>query len=501
MQNPLPSIEKLKELQEKLARYEQRELELEEREARLQMAMDSTSLGTWDYHPLEGVLTWSDKCRNIYGAPDDMKINMQVFAAHIYPEDHDFVNREVEKAMDPTGNGDYDATYRITRFDNGSVRWIRAKGKVHFNNKSQAERFIGTVIDITDAKIAEEKNAKLAAIVDSSDDAIVSKTLEGIITSWNQSAERTFGYEAEEMIGQSILKIIPPDRQHEEVEILSRLARGERVEHFETRRLKKNGELIDVSLTISPMRDSKDNIIGLSKIARDITEKKQEEIRKNDFIAMVSHELKTPLTSLRSYIQVLLLKSKGEEDPFRTNALTRADIQTKKMTAMIQDFLSLAKLEEGKIEINKTRFSLDALIEEIAGDAQYFTSLHTIKTSHCAGVMVNADQDKIGQVLMNLVSNAIKYSPKGGEILVTCEKNNDIVEVSVIDNGIGIKAADQENLFQRFYRVKNEEIKTISGFGIGLYLVSEILRYHDSTINVESKEGVGSKFSFKLKIQ
>ncbi len=159
-------------------------------------------------------------------------------------------------------------------------------------------------MDITDLKQAEEKSAKLAAIIESSDDAIISKTLESVITSWNESAERMFGYTADEIIGETIYKLIPPDRQEEEPKILARLKSGERVEHFETKRLRKDGRLIDVSLSISPVKDKQGNIIGLSKIARDITEKKLDETRKNDFIGMASHELKTPLTSLSAIIQV-----------------------------------------------------------------------------------------------------------------------------------------------------------------------------------------------------
>jgi PAS domain S-box-containing protein len=584
------------------------------------MAIESTQLGTWDYNPATGELNWSEECKKIYGLPPGTEINFEVFADHIYPEDKEFVEREIEKAMAPGGTGSYDITYRIVRFDDNSVRWIRAKGKVYFNTAEQVERFIGTVIDTTESKItlekitkseklfksialnipksliividkdhrfvtiegdlmekmgfnskdyegkhptevapperyeatkplydrvlagekfsverkaetgedfmvhfvplknndgevyagllialditdikqAEEKSAKLAAIVNSSDDAIISKTLESIITSWNDSAVRTFGYMADEMIGQSILKLIPPDRQDEEPQILSRLKRGERVEHFETKRLTKDGRLIDVSLTISPVKDSRGNIIGLSKIARDITDKKQEDIRKNDFIAMVSHELKTPLTSIKSYIQVLLQIAIKDANSFRINALTRADIQTRKMTSMIQDFLSLARLEEGKIQINKEWFELYPIMEEVAGDAQFLTTNHTVRIENCNNITVNADKDKIGQVLINLLSNAIKYSPKGGTIIMGCEKQNNKVKVYIRDEGIGINPDDQKRLFDRFYRVKNDKLKTISGFGIGLYLVSEILRYHNSKIEVESKEDVGSTFYFTL---
>jgi two-component system, OmpR family, sensor histidine kinase VicK len=164
---------------------------------------------------------------------------------------------------------------------------------------------------------------------------------------------------------------------------------------------------------------------------------------------------------------------------------------------MIGDFLSLTKLEEGKIKLNKEIFDLQPLIEEAVSDAQFLTSSHLIKFSGCH-FKINADKDKIGQVLNNLLTNAIKYSPGGGKILVSCEKDNKRVKVSVADEGIGISADNQKKLFDRFYRVEHEQIRTVSGFGVGLYLVSEILRYHDSEIEVESKEGAGSTFYFTL---
>jgi PAS domain S-box-containing protein len=351
--------------------------------------------------------------------------------------------------------------------------------------------------DVTEQILAEEKSAKLAAIVESSDDAIISKSLEGIITSWNNAAERMYGYTPDEIIGQSVLKLIPEERHDEEPMILSRLRKGERVENFETQRITKDKHLVDISLTISPIKDARGNIIGISKIARDIRDKKKEEQRKNDFIAMVSHELKTPLTSIKSYVQVLLGIAKKEDNSFRINALTRTEVQIKKMVSMIGDFLSLTKLEEGKIKLNKEIFDLRPLIEDAVSDAQFLTSTHLIQLGECH-FKVHADKDKIGQVLNNLLNNAIKYSPGGGKILISCEKDNKKVKVSVADEGIGISADNQRRLFDRFYRVENEQIRTVSGFGVGLYLVSEILRYHDSEIEVESEEGVGSTFYFTL---
>lgn len=472
--------------------------ELKQNETKLKIAIESTNLGTWEWDPKTNILFWSEECRNVYGYPAAEQITFDEFSEMIHPADRSNVLQAMHESIEPGNSETHHLTYRIHRLDNNEMRWIKVQWRKSSKTDRYASLLIGTTLDITDVKYAEEKSEKLAAIVNSSNDAVISKTLNGIITSWNDSAERTFGYSAAEIIGQPILKLIPPDRQEEEVEIFFRLSKGERVDHFETRRITKSGKTIDVSLTISPVKDTDGKIIGLSKIARDITERKQEEQRKNDFVAMVSHELKTPLTALTGYLQLLLMRSKKEGDEFSVKSLIRAEAQTKKMVAMIHDFLSLARMEEGKLQIEKRKVELHPLMMEIAEDAKFLTSQHTIKLIDCEGIIINADRDKIGQVLMNLVSNAIKYSPEGGLITLGCEKQNGKVKIYVSDQGIGISPNDQKRLFERFYRVNNNGIKTVPGFGIGLYLVSEILRYHDSEIRVESEEKAGSVFYFYL---
>ncbi|KEQ31264.1 hypothetical protein N180_03180 [Pedobacter antarcticus 4BY] len=355
--------------------------------------------------------------------------------------------------------------------------------------------------DITLLKQAEEKSAVLAAIVDSTDDAVISKDLQGIITSWNISAERIFGFTAQEIIGESILKLIPEDRKEEEYSILAQLKAGRRVDHIETKRLTKDGRLVDVSLTISPVKDTKGNIIGISKIARDITEKKLEEQRKNDFIAIVSHELKTPLTSVRSYVQLALLKARQRGDLYTEKVLSRAENQTVKMTSLIHDFLDLSRLDEGKMALNLSRFSLPLLMNEIVDEAVTLAPLHQISYQLCEEVHILADREKISQVMTNLLSNAVKYSPAGTTVTVSCLRVGNAMQISFADQGIGVSPADQKRLFERFYRVNNEQMKNVSGFGIGLYLVTEILRMHGSVIELQSQPGQGSVFSFSLPVQ
>jgi PAS domain S-box-containing protein len=353
-------------------------------------------------------------------------------------------------------------------------------------------------LDITDIRSAEEKSAKLAAIVESSDDAIISKTLDGTITSWNRAAERMYGYEAAEIVGESILKLIPDDRQDEEPMIIDKIKKGDHVNHFETRRLTREGKELDVSLTISPLRDSNGEITGVSKIARDISEKKQDELRKSDFIGMVSHELKTPLTSLTALLQVLGQKLQKSDDPFVTSALGKANQQVKKMGNMINGFLNVSRLESGKIIIDKQPFNLEELIAETVNETELTVSSHQILIASCYALSINADRDKIASVISNLISNAVKYSPKGKTITIKCEVIENNAVFSVKDEGMGIKAHDIDKLFERYYRVSTNHTRHISGFGIGLYLSAEIIQRHGGKIWVESESGVGSTFYFSL---
>ncbi|WP_316801248.1 PAS domain S-box protein [Pedobacter frigidisoli] len=344
--------------------------------------------------------------------------------------------------------------------------------------------------------LVEEKSAVLNSIIESSDDAIISKDLNSIITSWNASATRIFGYLPDEMIGESILKLIPLERHDEEPKILSQLRQGLRVDHFETQRLRKDGTLIHVSLTISPIKDNYGNVVGLSKIARDITDKKLMQQKKDEFVSFVSHELKTPLTSLKSYIQVAAKKTSDEI--FLLKALGRAEVQAKKMENMIRDFLNLSRFEEGKISIENAVFDVVNTLDDCIADALVISHKHAIKYQGLASCKVNADQEKIAMVITNLISNAQKYSPEGGDITVSCERHHQMVNIKVADKGLGISTENQKLLFQKFHRVETEKTELIPGFGIGLYLVSTVLTLHGSQIVLKSELGSGSEFSFEL---
>jgi two-component system sensor histidine kinase VicK len=224
-------------------------------------------------------------------------------------------------------------------------------------------------------------------------------------------------------------------------------------------------------------------------------------MRKNDFIGMVSHELKTPLTSLTAILQVLESKTKKSGDAFIPGALEKANQQVKKMTNMINGFLNISRLESGKIMIDKQPFTIGELIKEVIEETNLIGVGHIIDLQTCDKVVVNADRDKIGSVISNLLSNAIKYSPKGSHILLNCRRSENEVLFSVEDEGLGIRPEDREKVFDRFYRVESNYTRHISGFGIGLYLSAEIIRRHNGRIWVESENGKGSTFYFYLPLK
>ncbi|MBT2559575.1 PAS domain S-box protein [Pedobacter sp. ISL-68] len=257
-----------------------------------------------------------------------------------------------------------------------------------------------------------------------------------------------------------------------------------------------NGQEKWVRATGRVFLDQQGNPTEYSGLFIDITEQKLDEIRKNDFIGMVSHELKTPLTAINGFVQVLQRKAKKDEDNYAIIALDKAHSQIRKMTAMINGFLNVSRLESGKLLIEKTNFSLDELLKETIEETYVSQSSHQIILNPTCEVNINADRNKIGNVLSNLISNGLKYSDNGTRIEITCKLHDTEVEIQIKDEGIGIKPEDIDKLFERYYRVQGNH--TISGFGIGLYLSAEIIERHGGRIWAESEEGKGSVFHFTL---
>lgn len=257
----------------------------------------------------------------------------------------------------------------------------------------------------------------------------------------------------------------------------------------------------DFLVSTTPLFNHQGKVTGSVHIARDITERIKLEKQKDEFVAIASHELKTPVTSLKLYGQILK-KFFGENQDKRTiEIIDKMDLQTNKLTELVNDLLDVSKIQAGKLQFNYSLFSLKKLVQEAITEMQLTTSAHQITLQGGTEKRVYADKDRVGQVLINLLSNAIKYSPEAKKISVKIVPNSKSVTVKVKDFGIGIPKEMREKIFERFYRVEAAPQSLVPGLGLGLYISSEIIKRLGGELTVESKVGRGSTFSFTLPIK
>jgi PAS domain S-box-containing protein len=364
--------------------------------------------------------------------------------------------------------------------------------------------------EVIDGRTNEDAALLLSAIVDSSDDAIISKDLNGIIKSWNKSAERLFGYTAAEAVGQPVATLlIPADRQEEEPEILSRLRRGDRVDHFETKRKRKDGTLLDISLTISPVKDLKGNIIGASKIARDITEqlRTREALRNANerlaqsnadleyFAYSASHDLQEPLRMVSTYSAMLRRKYGGKLDEKANQYLSYLTEGSARMERLLRDLRAFTHVStnagpapevDANVVLRETLVNLKVAIDESRAE---------VISGHLPTVCLQEFQ--LEQLFQNIIGNAIHYrSDAAPRINIKAEPDGDVWRFSIQDNGIGIAAEYKEKIFEMFKRLHTAA--DYSGSGMGLAICQRIVERSGGRIWVESQLGRGSTFFFTL---
>jgi len=351
-----------------------------------------------------------------------------------------------------------------------------------------------------------EAQARLAAIVDSSDDAIISKSLDGRILTWNAGAEQLFGYSADEAIGQSILMIIPPERAGEEEMIVSRLRAGERIGHFETERLTKGGRRVDVSLTISPVHDRSGRVIGASKVARDITlEKRAREVLrengrvKDEFLAILAHELRNRLAPICTALKTLV--NHGQIAPESKPALDIIDRQTTQMVRLVEDLLDISRIARNELPLRKKRVKLQDVLREAFEVSRPLIDEreHAITVSEPPRpIYLEADRVRLAQAVTNLLNNAARYTDRGGRMSLTAERQGDEAVITVRDNGPGVAPEMLPRLFEMFVQM-NSSPESQRGLGVGLTLVKRIVELHGGTIEGRS-EGLGKGSEFVVRI-
>jgi PAS domain S-box-containing protein len=383
----------------------------------------------------------------------------------------------------------------------------------------------------------EQASARLAAIIASSEDAIISKTLNGVVTSWNGAAQRLFGFTAEEMIGQSILRIIPEELQHEETDILTKLRRGERIERYETTRMHKEGHRLEISLTVSPVRDSSGTIVGAAKIAHDITARRRAEHAlhareaqlaklleerelfleserlarseaerlshvKDEFLATLSHELRTPLNAIQGWVTLLRTRQVGAGDLER--GLETIERNVRNQAQIVNDLLDMSRIISGKVHLEVQPLHLHDIVNSAIETLHQSATAKNIRIRSMLDSsigLVRGDPNRLQQVLWNLLSNAVKFTPSGGRIQVVLERVNSHVEICIEDSGVGIRAEFLPHVFDRFRQADPSTTRRYGGLGLGLSIVKNLVELHGGSVRVKSPgENQGSTFIVALPI-
>lgn len=414
----------------------------------------------------------------------------------------------------------------VNRSSSGTEIVVASEWVAYLDEGGALKAIIQVNSDISRGKRAEEARDRLAAIIESSDDAIISKTLEGIVTSWNAGAEKLLGYTAGEMVGQPISRIIPPEEQSAEAAVLQRLRRGERVEHYETVRLAKDGRRLDISLTISPIRDSSGAIVGASKIGRDITERKrteaalrqaQAELKSHAehleravaqrttqlretiteleaFSYSLSHDLRAPLRAINTFTHIVLEDYNAELNPEAKALLGKVLAAAQRMDHLMQDVLAFSRVSRQPIELCPV--DVEKLVRELLSRPEFQSAGAEIALASPLELML-AHPPSLSQCITNLLSNALKFVAPGinPRIRISSEVRGDSVRLWIADNGIGIQPEDQRKVFEIFQRLNTE----YEGTGIGLAIVKKAAERMGGTVGVNSQPGKGSQFWLELR--
>ena len=394
--------------------------------------------------------------------------------------------------------------YRLRRYD-GQYRWIADNAIPRYDSRGNFIGFISACMDIDDEKkfseTLQESETRFRLLADFMPQFIWTSDTAGKLNYFNQAVYDYSGFTFEQLQNDGWLKIVHPDEREENIRRLTHSARTGEDFNMEHRFRRYDGEYRWQLSRALAQRDINGEIQLWVGTSTDIHELKELEQQKDYFISMASHELKTPITSMKGYVQMLLSVYQSSPEDFLKSSLTKVDKQIGTLTSLISDLLDLSKIKVGTLLLNKEFFLINELIQEVIEEIKLTEPDYQINFEQGEDVQVYADKNRIGQVLINFLTNAIKYSPYSKTISISGNVSADEVSVSVEDKGIGINKADHEKIFERFYRVARRNEKTYPGFGIGLFISAEIMQRHKGKIGVMSEPGNGSIFYFSLPLK
>ncbi|HUQ85331.1 MAG TPA: PAS domain-containing sensor histidine kinase [Candidatus Limnocylindrales bacterium] len=478
---------------------EQKLIESEERfRALIEKSTDAVQLVS----PTGEILFTSESIKNVLGyTPEELK-GLGV-APFMHPDDLEYFSSKIQELL-KNPKKHIIMQYRVKHKD-GSWAWLETTGVNHLNTP-YINALVGNFRNITDRKKNEEdlryQKSLLEAQRELSPEGVLVVSPDGKMVSYNKRFVKMWKFSEKLInIGEDQLaledatkKLIDPEKFIKRVKQLYKEQKADFEElHF------KGGRIFD--RYGAPVVGEDGTNYGYVWFFQDVTKRKQLERQKDDFISIASHELKTPVTSIKSYAQVLELKFKKEGNEKAAELLSKMDAQVSKLTNLIGDLLDVTKMDTNSIHFNNTQFSFDELVEELVEEMQRTTEKHELILKGKTNKTINGDRDRIGQVLTNLISNAIKYSPHTRKIIIQSSIKKSAIYFSVEDFGVGIPKNEQDKIFERFFRTSGPGKETFPGLGLGLYISREIIKMQGGKLWVESKIGQGSKFCFTLPIK
>lgn len=474
--------------------------DLKKSEARLKLATVGGKVGTFLYYPKERRTDPDNQMLDIWGLSHSGVPNFaKAMAEAIYTEDRIRYGRDILKAIDPAGNGRLHSDIRISHSD-GSLYWINVTAQVTFKN-GEAVKISGVCTDITKNKkneIALGKSESNYRIMVNQAIAGISKIdMNGRIIFANEQMARMLGYDIKELLRLTVNDIVHPKDRKRNHTLFNRLKTQTSYAYtIEKRLLCKDGHYIWVNNQVSPIVDDKSRFISAIIISIDISEQKAIEKQKNDFIGIASHELKTPLTGIKAYSQLLLDTFSDKKDAHAASIILKLNRQVDRLNRLIYGLLDTTLISEGRFDLQYEEFDLRKLTEERVSELKMTAPRYKFTVNSDKIKLIYADPERIGQVLTNLITNAVRYSPDADKVIITIEDlGHQKVKVSVRDFGFGVSPGLRNKIFKRFYRHLNSG--NASGFGLGLYISNEIIKKHSGEMGIESPES-GSIFYFIL---
>jgi PAS domain S-box-containing protein len=485
-----------------LARKAQREAQASE--ARFERLADHAPVLVWRLNAAHQAIWFNRPWLEFAGRTLDDERG-RGWTERLHPQDAERALRLWKMQMDR--HLPFELEFRMRRYD-GTYRWILNRGVPVFEEPGRTfSGYIGSCIDITERKEAEQSSAELAAIVESAYEGIVGCTPDGVIASWNKGAQRIFGYPAREIVGKSVRILVPPDQHSIADQVLDLVRHRQSGTSLETLALTKDGRRIHVLLGFAPVANHKGELISAAFTVHDITDRKRAEdaLRAADrtkdiFLATLSHELRNPLAPIRQAARILQSERAGPEEMRRARDII--DRQAHHMSRLLDDLLDISRITRGNLELRKETLDLATGIEEALEIVRPLIEArkHTVSVDMAPrSIPVSADPVRLAQILANLLTNAAKYTQDGGRIVVHVRTDGSQVVVRVIDNGIGISEEALPRIFEMFSQGRTERQYAEGGLGIGLALVRGLVTLHGGTVEAHSDgPGHGSEFVVRL---